>query len=486
MRYEEIPVAALDSVEYLPVSEGNYPMGSTLHQVVPLDLSDYGYVEDEYIISGHSKIYSWPDGEKVAKVIMENAPYCTRILVRKPKNPEKFSGNVIIEMMNWARYYDRSIDAWGNCHEYLMASGDAWVGVTCRAKVMDSLKTFNPERYGKLHFKNPRPEDTWNDIPQSNTYHHDFTDPWTENGLTWDMYSQLGMLVREQTERNPLYGYSVKKVIGTSAIAGDMSTYVAAIDPISCTQDNKPIYDGYLIFMTGAPGNVNQYEEKLHYLDERCKFNAKVPLIRVYTCGDMLGEGHHPDWALMQRHPDMDGPDEYFRSYEIAGTGLILKYVHFCEPCEADILASGLNCVNGRTGKRWNDEEIQTYEFPTRYPLNAAFDNLKKWIDGILPPPSMRLETVGEYPEMKLKTDELGNVMGGLRTPYLDVPAYHFRPDASAVLLEENVLRKLYSSHKEYVERVTASAKDCVEKRTLLERDAMVIAKEAEELKLPL
>jgi len=483
MGKREIPVKPAASVKKLAETAESYTFGGAAHSVTPMDLSQKGYVEEEYLIAGEAKIYTWPEEQKYASVERENAKYCSRIVVRKPADPAKFSGNVIVEMFNWARSYDRPIAVWSNCYEHLMREGDAWVGVTIRGAVIENLKKFDPVRYAELSYENPIEPEHRMDRPQSNTFHGDVTDPNLENGLTWDFYSQVGILLREDNERNPLYGYAVKTIIGTGATAGDLATYVAAIDPVSCREDGGPIYDGYLIFMTGAPGNVNQYEEKVHHLDGRCKFYGKVPLMRVYTCKDMLGVGMHPDWAYMQRRNDSDEAGNYYRSYEIAGTGLILKYVHYTEPAHEDVAKMGLQIRNGRTGAAWSEEDLNTFEFPTRYVLNAQLENLKKWIrSGVNPPSCAPYETVGTYPATDLKFDEYGNVMGGVRLPYLEVPAYHFKTDATAYPLEKEILDTLYASHEDYVEKVTASAEKCVEERILTQHDAEEIMEEAENI----
>ena len=467
-------------VKLLPVTASSHPFGGAKWQVKPMDLSTQGYAEEEFLIQGNAKIYTWPNGQQSVSIAYENAAYGGRFLVRKPANPANFSGTVIVEMYNWARGYDRAISLWGHCHQQIMRDGDAWVGVSIRANVIDNLKKFDPVRYADLSYESPLDPAHRLDRPQSNTYHDDYTDPNRENGLTWDYYSQVALSLRDQSSGAPMAGYNVKAVIGTGATAGDLATYVAAIDPVSCRPDGGNIFDGYLIFMTGAPGNVNQFEEKLHYLDERCKFYCKVPLMRVYTCRDMLGGGMHPDWAYMQRRNDSDEEGQYYRSYEIAGTGLMLKYTYFSEPSHEDVEKMGLQIRNGRTGQAWSEEDLKTFEFPTRYALDAMLENLKKWIlEGIAPPSTQPYETVGVYPATDLKLDEFGNVLGGLRLPYLEVPAYHFCMDATAYPLEREILDRLYQDKSDYVSKVADSARRCVENRLLTQVDADAIVAEA-------
>ena len=478
------PVSPAKAVTLLPVTESSHPFGGALWQMTPMDLSCYGYVEEEYLVEGEAKVYTWPEGQKYPDVAHAPAPYASRILVRKPADSARFSGNVVVEISNWPRGYDRTICAWSNCYEYLMDSGDAWVGVTFSPKVIRNLKHFDPVRYAKLAMDNPLPEDQRTARPQSNTYHGQATNPADESGLSFDFLSQVGIALRENKPGYPMAGYDVKTVLVTGATPGDLATYAAAIDLISCAEDGSNIFDGFLIFMTGAPGNVNQYEEKLHYLDERCKFYGKVPLMRAYTCKDMLGTGHHPDWALMQRRPDSDEAGAYYRSYEIAGTGLMLSYIFHTEPSAEDVARTGLQVKNGRTGKAWTQEELNRFEFPTRYALNAMLGNLKLWVrEGVKPPATDPYETVGVYPELDLKEDELGNVMGGLRLPYLRVPAYRFLRDATAEPLPKQTLVELYGSFEGYMERFAQAVEDCVNERILLRSDAEKVLTDAQSVK---
>ncbi len=484
MNKNKIIVPKAESVRLLPVTEQSHPFGGTAWTTDPTDLESFGYIEEEYVIKGNAHVYTWPSGQRYPEVLLEPSPYASRILVRKPADPEKFSGNVIVEMFNWARGYDRPIALWSNCYEHLMESGDGWVGVSIRGEVLTNLKKFDPVRYAELSMENPLPEEERYLRPQAAPFHGQRSNASYENGLSLDLFSQTAMAVREQEEGYPFAGYDVKTVIGTGATPGDLATYACAIDPVCCSEEGKNIYDGFLIFMTGAPANVNGYEDKLHHLDERCRFYGKVPLMRAYTCKDMLGTGMHPDWALMQRRPDSNEPGAYYRSYEIAGTGLMLNYVYRNEPVEEDISKMGLKVKNGNTGKAWTEEELNRFEFPTRYALNAMLENLKLWIkDNTAPPSTEGYETEGVYPDIDLKDDENGNVLGGLRLPYLRVPAYEFRKDALAVPLPKDKLIELYGDYNHYLELFTKAVSDCVREQILLESDAEKVLMDAERVK---
>src|SRR5205085_8016725 len=80
----------------LPVTADSYPFLAANKSTPAFDLSKVGYVEEEYIVSGNANVYDWAaDGSLNVKT--PNAPYGTRILVRRPSNSARFSGTVIVE-----------------------------------------------------------------------------------------------------------------------------------------------------------------------------------------------------------------------------------------------------------------------------------------------------------------------------------------------------------------------------------------------------
>src|SRR5438876_1097206 len=70
-----------------------------------VDLQKAGYVEEEFLVSGTANVYDWlADGS--LKIKTANAPYNTRILIRRPATAAKFSGNVILEPFEKNRSFD--------------------------------------------------------------------------------------------------------------------------------------------------------------------------------------------------------------------------------------------------------------------------------------------------------------------------------------------------------------------------------------------
>src|SRR5688572_21858076 len=89
----------------IPVTAESYPLMASAKLQTLVDLPKLGYVEEEFFVSGRANVYDWAaDGRLSVKT--PNAPYTTRILLRRPAAPARFSGNVIIEIANSARRFD--------------------------------------------------------------------------------------------------------------------------------------------------------------------------------------------------------------------------------------------------------------------------------------------------------------------------------------------------------------------------------------------
>ena len=59
-----------------------------------------GYVEEEYFLSGEANTYDWTGTGHGVKVIAGPGKYVTRILVRRPRDPARFGGNVEVTVLN--------------------------------------------------------------------------------------------------------------------------------------------------------------------------------------------------------------------------------------------------------------------------------------------------------------------------------------------------------------------------------------------------
>lgn len=445
----------------LSTNEYTHPYGGAAFLQRPMDLEKYGYLEEEYIVSGYANVYEYHDVGMYPKIRLKNGAYATRILIRRPKNPDIQSGFAILEPFNYADA-ERAFAGWGYCGEYMMSRGDIWVGMTIKQSAIEHLKTFDRERYGTLGFKNPVPKEKRRKgatvmgretLENADEY---------ENGLAYDAMSQVAALLKSKVKDNPLYGDGLEKtaaeyVIGMAASGCDLSLYVAALQPFSILQDGKPCFDGFHIHMTGYPGIISNGETRFRADDDRCKLMANVPIVWTQTMGDMRGGGVHPSYSYMYRWPDSDLPGRQHRQYEIAGAALGMNWDMAFAPCEDDLEKSGFE-------RKKYDLESDDEEIPFHYIIRAVLDALKKWIKDKIPAPkSAYLSMKGEYPDADFVYDEHGNPVGGVRSPYVDVPTktYTWIDDFSVhnkiTPFSEEKLKELYLTHEEYLKQVIHS-----------------------------
>ena len=135
--------ASIPAVEGpIPVTTESHPFGAAIRTNAPQDLSQFGYIEEEYLVSGFANVYDFDaDGKVVVKTA--RAPYTTRILVRRPGSPQTFSGTVVVELLNPTAMHDLDFQ-WQFVGEYFIEHGDAWVGITSKPMTAKALKTFDP------------------------------------------------------------------------------------------------------------------------------------------------------------------------------------------------------------------------------------------------------------------------------------------------------------------------------------------------------
>ena len=106
----------------IPSTAQSHPFGGAARTLRPQDLAKPGYVEEEYLMSGQANVYDGP-APGPAVVRTADAPYTTRLLVRRPISPKKFSGNVVVEPLNPCNLFDLNI-GWGLSGGHFVRNGD--------------------------------------------------------------------------------------------------------------------------------------------------------------------------------------------------------------------------------------------------------------------------------------------------------------------------------------------------------------------------
>jgi hypothetical protein len=106
------------------------------------DISELGYVEEEYEMSGTGNIYDYVDNEsQSAEVAISESgiPYVTRMLIRRPANSAAFNGTVYVEILNSTATWDDD-PIWRMSYPSFVNVGSAYVGITSDPLTIDFLR----------------------------------------------------------------------------------------------------------------------------------------------------------------------------------------------------------------------------------------------------------------------------------------------------------------------------------------------------------
>ncbi len=271
--------------------------------------------------------------------------------------------------------------------------------------------------------------------------------------------------------------YAVERVYATSQTGGGLlPLYINVFGPVAKTADGEPVYDGYVIKASGSPGRINQCAPQPEATHPIAVSRSPEPVIRLFSHSDVLRTSPtHGGSTCDFRRPDSDDVFPY-RTYEVAG-----------------LLVSARNQVLGapgpEDGRRAGGIPIPTpfviprNDFPFRYILNGAFENLDRWVsDGIAPPRAAFLETT----ELcnSLIVDEFGTPRGGVRTPYVDVPINSYPAEESPpIAFDAELLEELYGNHGNYLQQVVHRNNDFLDDHWVTREDGQKIILEAAEAK---
>ncbi len=450
----------------------------------PIDLEAWGYVEEEYLIRGTANVYNYPNIHLAPVIVNEDCPYCSRIVVRKPKDPARFSGVIAFETFNGSFTIDHCNAGFGQTFEEILSSGDAWVGYTKDGNCLKSLRDIDPGKYGDCMLLNPLPEEErgeagWDPMYEYFMKHNmEFVmkfDETYERSLVFDMVFQMIALLKSGEERSPFFGYDVKKAVMIGI--NDFNSYIAGFQDLMVLPDGSPVIDGYLMYMSGGGGWIAYDQDMFDFTDPRCSRTCNVPVIRVETAGDLRDVPPHPFWASLWRCPDGDEPGKQSRWYEIPGLSVTAAFRQniSCFACEEDYLKLGTERRDkGNEFTYWNQMNWMIYA--------CAYHNIKAWmLDGTLPPKEdSYIELTGCYPDMDFALDETGNHKGGIRNPYVEAPLGRWTDDAACILYDKEYRDTLYKDQADYVEKVKASAQRMADRGFILPSAVQILVDEAE------
>ena len=367
------------------------------------DVEAIGYETAEFFVSGDAHSYTTgvpltPDGQWDAVAPNPTtAAYETRVVAHRPTEAERFNGTVFVEWLNVSGGVDASPD-WVHGHLEVARQGAAYVLVSAQFVGVDQLKNGSPlapgdpDRYGSL----VHPGDSY----------------------SYDIFSQAGQAIWDGGVLGGLVPLRVL-ALGESQSAGRLVTYIDAVQPL------VDVYDGFVVHSRSAGGSPLSQGPlpSIPVSNADIRADLGVPVIVFQAESDVAFS------ALLARQPET--PDGNFRLWEVAGTA------HF----DVYGLTIGLLDTGDGQGEIENFEALQDPPSnpapgliecarpinagPMHWVFNAAVHWINRWAEWGTPPPiAPRLEAAsapGVSP-VEFALDAYGNALGGIRTPFVDVP----------------------------------------------------------------
>jgi hypothetical protein len=389
------------------------------------DLSELGYVEEEFFLSGVAKVQ--PDGAE--------APYTTRIIVRRPTDAANFSGTVMLDWTNVTAQFENAVDTL-EAHSFLQREGWAYVHVSAQAAGVCCVpqltpKIWDPTRYGALN----HPGDDW----------------------SYDMFAQIAKAIRAPIGIDPMGGLPVETVIaaGQSQSASRLYGYVNE------GYARSRVIDGFLIH----GGGDKTFDEPL-----------PVPVIHLLSDNEASLDPPtaDPNFALWElagsSHTDM-----FVGLHQVLGQGPRQELHLPQRPASAD---EDLHAMIANYGEQPSPYFVACVvagsAFPVRYAVNASLDHLDRWSRTGVPAPSgprFAMNASGG-----LLRDGFGNTLGGIRYPVVEAPIARYQSTACplggiTVPFTELQIATEYASHADYYCQLKASADRNVAEGFILAED---------------
>jgi hypothetical protein len=418
----------------------------------PADLlAATGYVVEEHQLEGETVGYRTVEGTALGPdgrwQVEEagSAPYRTRLLVVRPADPGRFNGTVVLNWQNVSAGYEV-----GSASGDELLSGFAWVGVSAQevglygfAMGMDRsgsaatrrpLVDHDPERYGELH----HPGDQG----------------------AYELFTQAARAVgpHRKDAVDPLGGLAVERVVATGASQSAMrlACYLNAVHPLD------RVVDGFLLSVW--EGRAPRPEEGSVAMGVRTRLRDDVPTPVVVV----NSEFEVPHLATVGA---VDTPTQ--RIWEVAGAP------HASLPVG-----------------RGNEQGWQANPLRIEPVAQSALRWLQRWLTTGEPAPAQPRVEVLPGPAPRVRRDEHGNALGGIRLPELEAPVREYRGMAvgsgrpplfgASRPLPDDVVRALHPSPGAFLERWCAAVDHLVTSGALRPEDGPAMKVRGAEVPLPL
>lgn len=430
------------------VTENSHPFCAMDYCREPLDLKKYGYLEEEFFVSGKAYVYDVDDSGGL-QYDEEALPYKTRILVRRPANEKKFSGRVYVDIMNATQGYDIE-DLWHRNYLWCMKNGHGYVGITSKPVNVQSLKNFDYERYHSLCFSSK-------EIVPMPTVSCSATLPGTEEGLIWDIISQIGYYLRGGNICFPESKVEYLYLTGQSQSGAYLNTYISYFDQFMNNEKGR-IYDGYMNIVGALVQRSLRQEPTIGPL--RLKVRNMNPVSAPYICVSSEADLYLFNMFLEEnlfeiQIENTNSEGEKCRYYEIAGAP------HTDIVCPILTAVSEIEKMGGKIPNLDQKLLDNINDIPTEFYLCGLLDKLHEWVEkGIAPQVVDMMERNGN----DIRRDKYGNACGGFRTPFLDVPIASYVASNSEdpegicgkmTLFTKEMFFDRYQSKEDYLQQFT-------------------------------
>jgi hypothetical protein len=450
----------------IDLRDQNYTPGTAFYSGLAFDAAEVRYKETEYFISGTAVSYVateelGPDGVWSLQEA-DAAEYKTRIVVRRPIDDANFNGTVMVEWFNVSGGLDAS-PSFLATHTEMEREGYAWVGVSAQSVGVEggggafdiSLKVVDSVRYGILN----HPGDSY----------------------SYDIFSQAAQAVMRPQGLDPLEGLVPERMIavGQSQSAFRLVSYVNGVSPLI------DLFDAFLLMARGG-GSASISQPPL----------ADVPtpeavFIRTDQAIPVITLQSETDIFVLNSVTSRQEDSVHFRLWEVPGTAHSDIYTTLKSPNDKGD-DPGIAAVIAESEVR---PPFIRCSFPANdggmhFSANAAVAALDTWMRTGNPAPSANfLDTVDI--ERSFMYDNVGNVTGGLRNHYVDVPVAMLSGEGQprtdnfcnlfgiTELFDEARLAELYPDKQSYTDAIDRSVDESVDQRFLRPKDADLIKAQA-------
>ena len=387
------------------------------------DPAAFGYETHEFLVSGTA----------TATGSDATADYTTRIVVTRPSDPDDFAGSVLLDWVNVTAQFENPVNTLTSI-EFLLREGWAFVHVSAQAAGICCTPltpaVFDPVRYAALD----HPGDEYAN----------------------DMFRQVAHAVRGPADVAPLGPLDVEVVIaaGQSQGGSRLSDYLVT----------TATADGPVDAVLQQAGGSKTYEQAppipvIHLLGDREGTPEPPTPWPTYRLWEVAASAHQDMWVGRQQ---TEG-----QAVRLA-TGAPLSRE------QAESLWASAGSYGEQVDPRSGVCIVNGAQFPTRYVANAALAHLDRWVrDGVAAPTADRYQFDGDA----LAADDLGNTLGGIRLPPVDVPVARYEADLCnlggiTIPLTDAELLERYGDHATYHAQMVAATERSLSEGFLLPADA--------------